>query len=125
MDTRKAQLIKLINGELLLIPLEEIKNGFFDFANRDKNCEMIKINPPKINLWVHRKNLGSNCVGDEKIIANPPTEEEISKILNENNGVCFLQVNSSNELSSPSNGRGNRSIVIYLSKPVEVAAVAN
>lgn len=114
MKPKKAQLVKLLDNRLILIPLEKIKNGFFDWDNRDKNCEIISINPPKVNLWVYRKKVGNDIMGNEDHIANPPIEEEIEKILNENQGICYIEVNSNNELSVPTNGRGNRSIVIHL-----------
>ena len=119
MKPKKAQLVKLLDNRLILIPLEKIKNGFFDWDNRDKNCEIIKINPPKVNLWVYRKKVGNDIMGNENHIANPATEKEIEKILNENQGICFIQVDYNNELSAPSNGRGYRSILIHLTNLVK------
>lgn len=116
MQLRKAQLVRLVDDSIRLIPLEEIKNGFFDWDNREKNCEFIKINPPQVALWVYRKNVGADVIGNENHVANPPTEEELTKILEENKGICFIQANANNELSSPSNGHGHRSILIHLSK---------
>lgn len=112
MQLKKVQLVRSSDNSLSLIPLEEFKNGFFDFKNRDKNCEIIKINPPEVNLWVYRQYRGIDALGNEDHVASPPTDEEIDKILNEDNGVCLIQVNSSNEIASPSNGRGYRSVII-------------
>ena len=116
MKLKKAQLVKLVNNSLCLIPLEEIKNGFFDWNNRNQNCEFIKINPPKVNLWVYRENVGTDVVGNENHIASPPTKVELIKILEENKGICFIQTNDENEIDTPSNGLGHRSILVHFQK---------
>lgn len=117
MEYRKAQLIRLVNGSLCLIPLEEIKNGLFDFNKRHKNCEFIKITPPKINLWVYKSYNGITTMGDEDHTALPITELELKKILEDKQGLCYIQVNDSNEICAPSNGLGHCSILIRLSLP--------
>lgn len=123
MQLKKAQLIRLEDGSLRVIPLEEVKNGFFDLSHSKENCECIKIDPPKVNLWVYRKYEGVNIMGNEDHTANPPTEAELEKILTENRGICYLKVDDCNELHSPSNGLGHRSILIHLSKETETVAV--
>ena len=116
MELKKIQLQRFADGTLCIIPLEEFKNGFFDWRNRNENCECIKIDPPNINLWVYRKYTGVNILGNDDHIANPPTEEELRMIFHDNKGICFIQVDDNNAIACPSNGRGNRSVIIQLQK---------
>lgn len=113
MKTKKAQLVQLLDGRIIIIPLEEFKNGLFDWENRDKICKFIEINPPEVKLMVYRKNDGYNLIGNEQHTATPPTGEDIQRILNKDKGLCFIEVDNDNELSTPSNMLGNLLIVIH------------
>lgn len=114
MHIKKAHLLRLPTGSLALIPLEIVKNGYV-FDNFEGICEIIK-ETDNVHFWIYRKNVGYDVVGSENHIANPITDEDFAKITaNESN--CFIQVDSSGALASPSNGRGERAILIHFDYP--------
>ncbi len=122
MYTKKAQLIKFENGTLAVILLEEAKYGYLNLEKSDEICEIIKPTE-KLVFWIYRGHAGANPLGDSQIIASPPEEKDVEKIL-ANGGICFIETNHLGKISSPSNMRGDRAIVLHFQQEqVEVVAI--
>jgi hypothetical protein len=103
----KVFLVELPNKAVNLIPLEEIKD-----------CPII-VSDKKTNFMVYAKTIkggASDFIGDD-VIVNKLTPKYITKIL-ANKGVCYVEIDDENGLSAPSNGYGERMVVIHLERPV-------
>ncbi len=110
------------HGALGLIMLEEVRYGLFDFEKRKQICEFIKEDSggngrPRTDFWIYQHAAGTDCIGHENHAATPLKAEDLYEILSKNDGLCYVQTTDSNELSSPSNGRGDRAILIHIKKP--------
>jgi len=104
---KKVFLVKLPNGTINLIPLEEIQG-----------CEIISPNP-KLGFWIHEKTTpggASDGLGSE-VKVRDIEEEDIEEIL-KNKGECFVEVDHEVKLAMPTNGYGYKKVVIHLERKV-------
>lgn len=101
-NLRKVFLVKLPNGKITFIPLEEISNCFVIAPNK------------KLGLWVHEKTYPGGIDGiDDDVRVKNLDDETIETIL-KNGGECFVEVDYKNELKMPSNGLGHKKVVLFL-----------
>ncbi|SRR5258706_9700758 len=107
-DFKKVQLVQLLSGKVNLIPLEEISD-----------CPIIIPNE-KLGFWVYEKSIPGGAfdgIGPE-IKVRDLGKKDIDAILAKG-GECFVEVDYQNRLNMPSNGLGNKKVVIHLNMPTE------
>ncbi len=105
---KKVQLVKTEEGEIILVPLETIP----DFKTITIGMDVYGY--PVSGFWVHRKNLGTDCMLNEQHIANDLNDVDI-EFITKNGGVCFVRVDGQGRLTGPSN-ISDRKILIHLER---------
>lgn len=111
MEYRKAFLVRLPNGIVNLIPLEEIRD--YKIITPDE----------KTDFRVYTRTIrggASNGLGDY-IMTRDLTDKDVDTILG-NCGECFVEVDYRNELSVPTNAFGDKLVVLHLTLPVDTSA---
>ncbi len=124
MYLKKVMLVKLPNGGLCIIPIESFKNGMLDWENRERDCRIIK-SGVSLHFWIYEKFCGYDVVGNEDHIARPITPSEVEEIISIQKGQCLIMVESNGAVQSPSNTRGDRSILLVKDYPQIVYATRN
>lgn len=113
MNLRKALLVKLPNGRLVIHPIEEIKYGHINFPNRDESCKKLT-KKSKLSFWVYEKELGYDLLGNANPQVHTINKKDVDEILNQNEGFCYVQTESDGSFASPKNALGERAIIIHL-----------
>jgi len=102
-NLKKVLFIQLPNGDINLIPIEEIVD-----------CKIIVPNE-KLGIWVYKETIpggASDGLGDNHVVREL-TNEDIQMILCKR-VECFVEVDFQNKLSLPSNMRGDQRVVLHL-----------
>lgn len=107
-EFRKVLMVVLPSGIPNLIPLETIVD-----------CPII-VPDDKTTFVVHKKTIPGGSDGiDDQVISPKITEEDIQKIISKES-ICYIKVDYNNKLSTPTNGLGERLVVIFTEISTEV-----
>ena len=100
---KKVLIVKLPNGTVNLIPLEEISE-----------CKIIIPND-KLGIWVHEETTpGGSFDGlEDHNKVRDLSNEDIENILKDG-GQCLIEVNYFNKLRMPTSYNGDKKVVLHL-----------
>ena len=114
-NSKKAMLVILPDGTAALIPIDPIP----DYPIIRTTAPGVH---PKFELRVYRHEIpggASDSIGPNVIA--PPLEKTDIEAIEANGCICYVEVDWKGDLSTPSNGHGDKFAVIFLQEPKEEA----